>query len=118
MAGMQPLGTILLTGVLLTIALGWLVVFWGALPRTSGTSPLAALFCLFCASTNVLTAVLTWRRSRLAAHAFVAAVALLLFPARFLVPGGQVFVPSFVVLAVIGLAGFLYLRRMSELSPG
>jgi hypothetical protein len=112
MAGMiQPLGTILLTGVLLTIALGWLVAFWGALPRTSGTSPLAALYCLMCASTNAVAAVLTWRRSRLAAPAFVAAITLLLFPARYLVPGGEVFAPSFVVLAAIGLTGVLYLRR-------
>jgi hypothetical protein len=66
--------------------------------------------------TFLTTAVLTWRRSWFAGYAFVAAIALFLFPARYLVPGGQAFAPSLVVLACVGLMGFLYLRK-SQLAP-
>ena len=43
-----------------------------------------ALFSLTWGCTWVVTAVLTWRRSRFAAPVFVAAIGLLLFPARFM----------------------------------
>jgi len=73
-----------------------------------------ALFALTWGCTYIVTAVLTWRRSRVAASAFVAAIGLLLFPARFIVPGGQLLLPSFVLLAVVAFLGHRYLRRTSE----
>ena len=73
-----------------------------------------ALFSLTWGCTWVVTAVLTWRRSRFAAPVFVAAIGLLLFPARFIVPGGQLVVPSLVVLTLVAFLGHRYLRRTSE----
>lgn len=107
----RPLGTILLAGVFLASALAWTVVSWGSWPRTSNTSPLAALFALVCGCTYVGTAVLTWRRSRFAAPAFLASIGLLLFPARFLVPGGQIFLPASAAIILVGCLGYWYLRR-------
>jgi hypothetical protein len=106
----RRLGTILLAGALLAAGLAWLVAFWGAWPRTSNTSPLMALFAGLCACTYIASAVLTWRRSPLAAPAFLAAIGLLLFPARYLVPGGGIFGPSWVVVILVGLIGYWYLR--------
>jgi hypothetical protein len=37
---------------------------------------------------------------------------LLLFPARFIVPGGQLFPPSFVVVILVAFLGYRYLRRV------
>jgi hypothetical protein len=73
-----------------------------------------ALFALTWGCTYVVTAILTWRRSRFAAPIFLAAIALLLFPARFIVPGGQLFVPSLVVLTLVAFLGHRYLRRTRE----
>jgi hypothetical protein len=73
-----------------------------------------ALFALTWGCAYVVTAVLTWRRSRFAAPVFVAAIGLLLFPARFIVPGGQLLVPSLVVLTLVAFLGHRYLRRTSE----
>ena len=112
----RPVGTILLSGAFLATGLLGLVASWGALPRTSNTSPLASILALLFASTCLLTAALTWRRSRFAAYSFAAAIGLLLLPARYLVPGGQVFVPSLVVLAVVGVIGFQYLRRVHDVA--
>jgi hypothetical protein len=39
---------------------------------------------------------------------------LLLFLARFIVPGGQLFLPSFVVVILVALLGYRYLRRVRE----
>ena len=64
--------------------------------------------------TYVVTAILTWRRSRFAAPIFLAAIALLLFPAAFLVPGGQIFIPSVVIIVVIAFLGYQYLHRVRE----
>jgi hypothetical protein len=108
----RRLGTILLAGALFAAGLAWLVASLGAWPRTSNTSPLAALFAGLCACTCIVAAVLTWRRSRFAAPAFIAAIGLLLFPARFLVPGGQIFLPASVILIVIASIGYWYLRRV------
>ena len=113
----RPFGTILLAGAFHAAGLMWLVVSWGALPRSANTSPLMALFAGLCACTYIATAILTWRRSTLAAPAFVAAIALFLFPARFLVPGGQVFLPSFLVILLVGAVGYRYLRRGPATGP-
>lgn len=109
-----PFGTILLSGAFLAAGLAGLVAFWAAWPRTSNTSPLAALFALVWSCTYVATAILTWRRSRFAAPAFLAAIGLLLFPARLLVPGVQLFLPSFVVIILVAFLGYRYLRRVRE----
>ena len=110
----RPFGTILLAGAFLVAGLVGLVAFWAVWPRTSSTSPLAALFALLWSCTYLATAVLTWRRSRLAAPAFLAAIGLLAFPASFLVPGGQLFLPSFVVIILFAFLGYWYLRRVRE----
>ena len=110
----RTLGTTLLGGVFLVAGLAGLAAAWAAWPRTSATSPLMALAALAWGCTYVATAVLTWRRSRLAAPAFVAAIGLLLFPARYLFPGGQILVPSLVVLTLLAFVGHRYLRRTSE----
>ena len=87
----RPLGTTLLACVFLIASIAGLAACWAAWPRTSGTSPLAALFALMWSCTYAVTAVLTWRGSRFAGFAFLAALGLLLFPARFIVPGGSFF---------------------------
>lgn len=112
----RPLGITLLAGVFLAAGLAGIAVFWLAWPRTSNTSPLAALFALMWSCTYVVTALLTWRRSRLAAPAFLAAIGLLVFPASFLFPGGQLLPPSLVVIVLVALLGYRYLRRVRELA--
>jgi hypothetical protein len=109
----RPFGTLLLAGTFLAAGLAGIVTFWAVWPRTSNTSPLAAMFALMWSCTYVVTAVLTWRRSRFAAPAFLAAIGLLLFPARFIVPGGQLFLP-FVVIILVAFLGYRYLRRVRE----
>ena len=106
----KPLGTILLAGAFLAASLVGTVACWAAWPRTSNTSPLVALFALVWSCACIVTAVLTWRRSRFAGPAFLVAIALLLFPARFIVPGGQIFLPSFVVIISVAFLGYRYLR--------
>jgi hypothetical protein len=110
----RSFGATLLAGVLLVAGLGGLAAFWAAWPRTSGTSPLAALFALTWGCTYVVTAILTWQRSRFAAPIFLAAIGLLLFPAAFLFPGGQIFLPSSVSIALVALLGYWYLHRLRE----
>ena len=107
----RPFGIILLAGAFLVAGLAGIAAFWVAWPRTSNTSPLAALFALMWSCTYVVTAILTWRRSRLAAPAFLAATGLLVFPASFIFPGGQLFLPSFVVIVLVAFLGYRYLRR-------
>ena len=110
----RPFGIVLLAGALLVAGLVGMAVFWGVFPRTANTSPLAALFVLVWSCTYVITAILTWRRSRLAPACFLAAIGLLLFPAAFISPGGQLFLPSFVVGVLIALLGYQYLRRAGQ----
>src|SRR5688500_2881092 len=97
----RPLGAILLAGLFLAASLAGIVVFWAAWPRTSDTSPLLALFALVWTCACLLTALLTWRLSRFAGLAFIASVGLLLFPARFMSLGGQLFLPSCVVIILV-----------------
>ena len=110
----RTLGTTLLACVFLIASIAGLAAFWAAWPRNSDTSPLAALFALVWSCTYAVTAVLTWRRSRFTGLAFLAAIGLLLFPARFLFPGGQVFLPAFVVITLVAFLGYRYLRRVRE----
>ena len=112
----RPLGIVLLAAALLAAGLAGIATLWAAWPRTSNTSPLAALFAVAWSCAYIVAGVLTWRRSRFAAAAFIAAIGLLVFPLSFLVPGvGHVFrLASFVVLSVFTFLGYRYLRKKSE----
>ena len=110
----RTLGTTLLVCVFLLASIAGLAAFWAAWPRTSNTSPLMALSALVWSCTYAVAAVLTWRRSRFAGFAFLAALGLLLFPARFIVPGGQLFLPVLVVITLVAFLGYRYLRRRRE----
>ncbi len=110
----KPLRTILLAGVFRAAGLAAIVRFSGAWPKTSDTSPLVALVALVWGCACIVTAVLTWRRSRFAGVAFIAALGLLLFLARYIFPGSQIFLPSFVAIALVGFLGYRYLRRVSQ----
>jgi hypothetical protein len=107
----RPFGITVLAGAFLAVGCTGIVVAWGAWPRVSSISPLLALFVLAWSCVAVLTAVLTWRRSRFAGAAFIAAIGFLLFPARYIVPGGQLFLPAFVVVMLVGVLGYRYLSR-------
>jgi hypothetical protein len=113
----RPFGIILLAGALLVAGLVGIAAFWRVLPRTSNTSPLAAVFVLMCSCTYLVTATLTWRRSRLAPLSFLAAIGLLLFPASFIAPGGQLLVPSFMVIVLVAFLGYRYLGRARQPPP-
>jgi hypothetical protein len=108
------LGANLFTAALFAVGLAGIAAAWAAWPRTSSTSPLAALFALMWGCTCLTAAVLAARRSRFAAPVFCAAVAFLLFPARYLVPGSQTFLPSLVLIVPIAVFGFLYLHRRRQ----
>lgn len=110
----RTLGTNLLAGVFFIASMAGFAVFWAAWPRTSNTSPLMALSALVWSCTYAVAAVLTWRRSRFAGFALLAALGLLLFPARFIVPGGQLFLPAFVVITLVAFLGYRYLHRRRE----
>ena len=110
----RPLGATLLAGVFLMAGLAGIAACLAAWPRTSNTSPLAALFALTWGCTCVVTAILIWRRSRFAAPIFLAAIGLLLFPAAFIVPEGRIFLPSLVVAVLVALLGYLYLHKVRE----
>ena len=112
----RPVGISLLAAALLAAGLAGIAAFSAAWPRTANTSPLAALFALAWSCAYMLAGVLTWRRSRLAATAFIAAIGLLMFPLSFLFPGnGQLFfLPSFGVIALFAFLGYRYLNRRCE----
>jgi len=114
----RPPGIILLAAAFLAAGVAGIAAFSVALVswlRTSGTSPLAQLFALAWSCTFVVTAVLTWRRSRRARPAFVAATGLLLLLVSFIFPGGQLLLlPLFVVTFLFALLGYRYLRRACE----
>jgi hypothetical protein len=105
----------LLAAAFLAAGLAGIAAVWVTWPRTANTSPLAALFALVWSCTYIVTALLTWHRSRFAAPAFLAAIALLVFPLSFVFPGGQLFLlPPLVVLVLVAFLGYRYLRRASE----
>jgi hypothetical protein len=111
----RSFGITLLAAALLAAGLAGISAFWAVWPRTSNTSPLAALFALAWSCAYVVTGVLTWRRSRLAAPAFITAVGLLVYLLAFVFPGGQLFLlPSIVVIFFFAFLGYRYLRRASE----
>ncbi len=112
----RPVGIILLAAALLAAGLAGIAAFLAVWPRTSNTSPLAALFALAWSCAYIIAAVLTWRRSRFAAPAFIAAIGLLMFPASFIFPGGgQLFpLPSFVAIFLFAFLGYRYLRAAGE----
>jgi hypothetical protein len=100
----------LLAAALLAAGLAGIAALWAAVPRTSSTSPLAALFALAWSCAYIVAGVLTWRRSRFAAPAFVAAIALLMFPASFIFPGGgQLILFPFAVIFLFAFLGYRYL---------
>ena len=108
----RPVGITILSGAFLAAGCAGIVVGWGAWPQVSSISPLLALVVLAWSCGAVLTAVLAWRGSRFAGAAFVATLGILLFPARYIVPGGQLFLPASVVVTLVGVLGYLYLRRV------
>jgi hypothetical protein len=111
----RPFGIILLAAALLAAGLAGIAEFWVAWPRTSNTSPLAALLALVWSCTYLVTALLTWRRSRFAAPAFLAAMGLLLPLFSFIFPEGQVLLlPPFAITFLFALLGYRYLRRPRE----
>src|SRR5262245_58298252 len=113
----RSFGTILRAGALLVAGLAGIVAVWAAWTTTSNTSPLAALFALVWSCTYVVTAIWTWRRSSLAAPGFLVAIALLVFPASFITPGGQLYLASFAVIIPIAFLGYRYLRGIRLLPP-
>ena len=107
----RPVGVTILSGAFLTAGCAGIVVGWEAWPQVSSISPLLALVVLAWSCGAVLTAVLAWRGSRFAGAAFVATMGILLFPARYVVPAGQLFLPACVVVVLVGGLGYLYLSR-------
>ncbi len=114
----RPSGIILLAGAFLAAGLVGIAAFSAALVAwltTAGTSPLQQLFALAWSCTFVAAAVLTWRRSRRAPPAFLAATGFLLILLSFLFPGGQLLLlPVLGVIFLFALLGHRYLRRASE----
>ena len=110
----RPMGTVLLAAVFLAAGLAGMLAFWAAWPRNPNTSPLAALFTLVSSLTYIVTGLLTWRRSRFAGAALLAAIGLLVFPARLIVPGGQLFLPALVAILPLAFLGYRYLHRVGE----
>jgi hypothetical protein len=110
-------GITLLGIVLLVVGLAGLAAFWVAtLSRTSGTSPLAQLATLAWSATYVVAAVLTWRRSHLAAHAFLVAMGLPMLLWWYILPGHPLplLLPLFAVTFLFAFLGYRYLRRACE----
>jgi len=114
----RPFGLVLLAAAFLAAGVGGIAVFSVALVswlRIPGTSPLAQFFALAWSCTFVATAALTWRRSRRARPAFLAAMGLLLLLLSFLFPGGQLLlVPLFVVTTLFAWLAYRYLGRACE----
>jgi len=107
----RPRGITILSSAFLAAGCAGIVVAWGAWPRVSSISPLFALVVLAWSCGAVLTAVLAWRRSRFTGATFMATMGVLLFPARYIVPSGQLFLPASVVIVLVSGLGYLYLSR-------
>ena len=101
----------MLAGVFLVAGLAGAAAFWAVLPRSSNTSPLAALFALMWSGAYVATAILTWRRSRFAPLSFLVAIGLLLFPASLMFPAQSTVFPSFITIGLVAFLGYRYLQR-------
>jgi hypothetical protein len=111
----RSVGVILLASALFVAGLAGIAAVWVAWPRSSMTSALMALFALVWSAMDMTTAVLTWRRSRLAGPALLGGITTAV-PAKYLVPGSQLFVPSLVVIALVAFAGYRHLRTGPELA--
>lgn len=101
----QPFGITLLAALFLAAGLAGIAASWALWPRSAGTSPLAALVALLWGVAYLVAAGLAWRRSRLAAPAFLAAIGLLLPLSVFIVPGGHVLLLP--LYGAIGVSAFL-----------
>jgi hypothetical protein len=112
----MPIGIMLLAAALLAAGLAGIAALWAAWPRTPNTSPLAALFAAAWSCAYIAAGILTWRRSRFAAIAFIVPIGLLMFPLSRLFPGaGQLFfLASSLVVFLVAFLGYHYLRRASE----
>jgi hypothetical protein len=108
----RSFGRILLAAALFAGGLIGVAGLWVAWPRTSNTSPLAALFAFAWSCTYLVAASLTWRGSRLAAPAFVAATAFLLPVFSLIFPGNwSLAVPPLAMTVVVAILGYRYLCR-------
>jgi hypothetical protein len=108
----RPFGVVLMGAVCLAAGLTGIAGFWVATEaRVPGTSPLAQLFTLAWSITYILTSVLVWRRSKLAAPTFLAALGFPVGVSWFIAPDGQFFLPSLIVTSLVALFGYRYLQR-------
>lgn len=108
----RPLGIVLLAAALLAAGLAGIVAMSSVWPRSSNTSPLAAMFAFVWSLTFMVAGLLTWRGSRLAAPAVLAALALLLPPFWFLFPADRIVVlPLVAVTSFVGLLCYRYLGK-------
>jgi hypothetical protein len=111
----NPVGVVVMATVSLVIGLAGIAGFWMASKaRVPGTSPLMQLFTSALSITFIGTSVLMWRRSRLAAPAFLVALVFPVIVARNIVPSGALLLPSVVVAALLAFPGYLYLRRQGQ----
>lgn len=108
----RPLGIIVLAAALVAAGFAGVVAMWSAWPSSSNTSPLAAMFAFVWSLTYLTAGLFTWRGSRLAAPAFLVALALLLPPFWFLFPTDRsVLLPLVALTALFGLLSYRYLGK-------
>ena len=108
-------GVVVMATVFLVIGLAGIAGFWVATKaRMPGTSPLMQLVTAAYSITFIGAGVLIWRRSQLAAPAFLVALVLPVYVARYIVPSGALLLPSLIVAALIAFPGYLYLRREGQ----
>lgn len=111
----KPFGIVVLAAALLTAGLAGIAAVLAVWPRTPNTSPLAALIASAWSCTYIVAAHLTWRRSRFASPAFVAAMGFLLLLSSLIFPGGGlILLPPFAVIVLFGFLGYRYLERAHE----
>ena len=114
----KPFGVILLGAACLAAGLAGITafgVFAVAFVSRTGISPRDMLVALVWSCIYVVTAVLTWRRSRLAAPGLLAAMGLLVLVVWLTLPGHQLLLlPLFVVTFPFAFFGYRYLRRACE----
>jgi hypothetical protein len=110
----RPFGVILIVVLCFAAGAAGVAGFWLATEaRAPGTSPLVQLFTTAWSITFVLTGVLLWRRSSFASVLFLVAMGFPVYLSRFVVPGGQAFLPALIVFSFLGVLGYMYLRRAS-----
>ena len=114
----RPVGIAALAVACLSAGLTGIMAAWAAWPRSSQTSPLAAISASVWSSANLAAALLIWRRSPRAPQFFVVAMALLLGPAYFLFPGGYlpILLTSAMVILLAGV-GYRYVNAAVEVVP-